>query len=270
MVATTVIGTLLAAAGVFFVSSRDSLQQGIVTVETAQALRATLDALQRDLRLSGACLSTIGTMVALDGTDSGTTDRIVTRTGIVSSNLTCVRTALSVPVSAGTGSLPVQSTTGFVSGMRVYVYNSTSGGGEFFTVTQVQAGALTLQCDGTTAQDYPQYSGVYAIEERTYAIDTSNSALPILTLAVNNGRPQPFAAGVESFNVQYTLARNCPSCDVVDLPDDNAEWMLVNEVSVSVTARSRVPSRNGQYYRRTGAVTLKPRNLLPGATMLGS
>jgi prepilin-type N-terminal cleavage/methylation domain-containing protein len=270
MVATTVIGTVLAAAGVFFVSSRDAMQQEILNVETAQALRATLDALQRDLRLSGACLTTIGSVVALSGTDAGTSDRIVTRTGIVSSSLTCVRTALSVAVSAGTATLPVQSTTGFASGMRVYVYNSTSGGGEFFTVTQVQSGALSLQCDNATSQAYQQYSGVYAVDERAYAVDTSNAALPILTLALNNGSPQAFAAGIESFNVRYTLARNCPACDVVDLPASNAEWMLVNEVSVSVTARSRVPGRNGQYYRRTGQVTLKPRNLLPGAAVLGS
>jgi hypothetical protein len=270
MVATTLIGTLLAAAGVLFVTSRDAMQQEILNVETAQALRATLDALQRDLRLSGACLTTIGSVVALSGTDAGTTDRVVTRTGLVSANLTCVRTALSAAVPAGTVTLPVQSTSGFGSGMRAYMYNSASGGGEFFTITQVQSGALTLQRDSASSEDYPQYSGVYAVDERAYAIDTSNPSLPILTLAVNNGSPQPFAAGIESFNVRYTLARNCPACDVVDLPADNSEWMLVNEVSVSMTARSRVRGRNGQYYRRTGQVSLKPRNLLPGASALGS
>jgi hypothetical protein len=268
LIATTVISVVLASAGAFFVSSRNFIQQQILRVETTQALRATLDNLQRDLRLGGACLTTTASFVALSGTNLGTTDTITTRTAVVSPTLVCVRTALTAIVAAGVTTLPVQTNPGFTNGMRAYIDNG-DGNGEFFTVASVQASPLALQISPATSRSYKAAAGVYSIDERTYKLDMSNSALPTLTLAVNKGPEQAFAYGIESFGVQYTLSRNCPPCDVVDLPANNSEWMLVNEVSVSVTARSRVPGSNGQYYRQTGQVRLKPRNLLPGASVLG-
>jgi len=269
LIATAIVSVVMATAGAFFVASRNFIQQEILRVETTQALRATLDNLQRDLRLGGACLTTIASFVALSGTNAGTTDTITTRTAMVSPSLTCVRTALSAAVVAGATTLPVQTNPGFASGMRAYIDNG-AGSGQYFFITQVQTGPLRLQMDTPTSRAYPSASGVYSVDERTYAIDTSNSALPTLTVAVNGGAAQPFAYGIESFNVQYTLSRNCPPCDVVDLPANNSEWMLVNEVTVSVTARSRVRGSTGQYYRQTGQVRLKPRNLLPGSSVLGT
>jgi hypothetical protein len=63
--------------------------------------------------------------------------------------------------------------------------------------------------------------------------------------------------------VRYQLQRNCPPCDVIDAPSSNAEWSIVDTVLLSVTARSERPDQSGTYYRRTVAVNVKPRNLLP-------
>src|SRR5262249_33413340 len=106
--------------------------------------------------------------------------------------------------------------------------------------------------------------GVYAVDERQYAIDTTtNPALPVLTIAVNGASPVPFAFGIEAANIQYQLNRNCPTCDVVDLPANDAEWALVNQLYLTVTARSRVKASDGQYIRLTRQIGVKPRNLLP-------
>ncbi len=270
LVATTIVSVVMATAGAFFVASRRFIQDQILSVETTQALRATLDNLERDLRLGGACLTTMASFVSLAGTNVGTTDSITTRTGMVNANLTCIRRPLNGTVAAGSSLLPLQSTNpGFVAGMRAYIDNG-AGVGQYFNVVQVQTSPLALQMDTTTSQSYPSGSGVYAVDERTYSVDTTtNPSLPTLTITENNGSAVPFASGIESFNVQYTLARNCPPCDVVDLPASTSDWMLVNEVTVSVTARSRTTASNGVYYRKSGSVTLKPRNLLPGSSVLG-
>ena len=53
------------------------------------------------------------------------------------------------------------------------------------------------------------------------------------------------------------------SVDVVDMPADNAEWSVVEQVLLNVTARSELPDEQGDYFRRTITVGVKPRNLLP-------
>ncbi len=51
-------------------------------IETTQAARAAADMIVRDLRLGGACLPVTGDFISLDGTNSGQTDTITTRTGL--------------------------------------------------------------------------------------------------------------------------------------------------------------------------------------------
>jgi len=264
LVATTVISAVMIALAGLFVASRNMIQQQILRIETLQALRATLDNLMRDLRLGGACLPSTGSFIALAGVNAGSNDTVATRSGVVDANLTCVVTTIRDPMPPTARELKVESTNGFAEGMRAYIRHP-NGTGEFFTITLVQPSASMLQKDGQSSQDYPAGSGVYAIDERTYSLDTSNPSLPVLLIAINGGTPTPFASGVESLGVRYKLARNCPPCDVVDLPANDSEWMLVNEIVVSVTARSRVPDKDGQYFRRSGQVSVKPRNLLPGS-----
>ena len=82
-------------------------------------------------------------------------------------------------------------------------------------------------------------------------------------LQIGSQAPQSFAVGIEKLNIQYQLRRNCPPCDVVDDPVDNATWSVVEEVLLNVTARSELPDPSGNYFRRTISVGVKPRNLLP-------
>ena len=125
-------------------------------------------------------------------------------------------------------------------------------------------GSNTLPKSTALSQGYLAGSGVYAIDERSYAIDTSNTALPVLTLAINGAAPMPFGDGIENLQVQYQLARNCTTtCDVVDLPADDSEFALVKQIYITLSARSRTTQRNGQYFRISRGAAAKPRNLLP-------
>lgn len=264
LVATAIVSSVMAAAGGLFAASRRFMQDQSLLVETQQGLRATLESMARDLRLGGACLPITGDFVVLDGTDSATTDSITTRTGLVRPSLSCVSSSLTSNLASTSNQITVANSSGFTVGMRALIRHATNGTGESFTVTAVP-NATTIQKSGGWTQAYPINSSVYAVDERTYAIDTSNSALPVLTVASNGNPPMPFAYGIENLTIKYLLARNCASgCDIIDAPppaDD--QWRIVNEILITATARSRTLARNGQYIRVTGRISAKPRNLLP-------
>ena len=104
------------------------------------------------------------------------------------------------------------------------------------------------------------------MDERQYSVDTSNPSLPVLTLGINGTTPVPFGFGIQNLQLQYQLNRNCDTsagCDVVDLPANDSEFSLVNQIYITLTARSRKALSNGQYYTIARTVSAKPRNLLP-------
>jgi hypothetical protein len=63
--------------------------------------------------------------------------------------------------------------------------------------------------------------------------------------------------------LQYVLQRNCPPCDVVDLPPDDATWRLVNQVLVTPTAETVGAVRPEDQVTLAQTSRAKPRNLLP-------
>lgn len=250
-----------AATSSFFLAGRTAMRDEETFLETTHAARASLDLLLRDLRLGGACLPVTGSFIALDGVDDGATDEIVTRTGLTRADLSCIRTATVGLAEAESSSVQVENVDGFAPRTRAYIRHP-NGSGEYVNVALVDAKTNTIVIDGAFGSDYPETSGLYAIEERRFAIDTGVDP-PQLVMQENAGPVYPFAAGVEELNVQYQLRRNCPQCDVVDLPASDAEWALVDQILLTVTARSTRPSQSGERYARSHTVRVKPRNLLP-------
>lgn len=250
----------MAATSSLFLATRGFMQDQALEIETTHSARATLDTLTRDLRLGGACLPVTGQFVSLQGVNAASTDEITTRTGVTRGDLSCVRTATSDLTPAANSAIHVEDASGFEPGMRAYIRHP-NGSGEFFTVGTVDLAAKSIGLQASLVNDYPATSGVYAVDERRYRIDSSG-AEPVLTVQLGDATPRPFATGIEALNIQYQLKRNCPACDVVDLPNA-AEWSKVDQILLTVTARSARPNRAGQTYRRTVSVGVKPRNLLP-------
>ena len=277
LVATTVMLAALAAAGPFFAVGSHRIQDQILMIETLQGLRAAEDSMIRDLRLGGACLPRTGDFITLDATNT-TTDTIFTRTGLVQPNDQCILNTLKTAANAGDSQLTLNSAAGFTAGMRVYILNTDQVNGEVFTITGADTSANTLQkgtsftCasrGGCPAPAYQAGSGVYALDERQYAVDNSNPSLPELKITVNGATATPFAAGITNLQLQYQLAQNCDStgenCTVVDTPANTAQFQLVNQIYITLTAQSLKPLSTGQYYTVSRTVTAKPRNLLPNA-----
>ena len=260
------MGLAVVATSGMFLASKQHMRLQSREIETTQAARAAADMIIRDLRLGGACLPVTGDFISLEGVNSGQQDQIITRTGLTRPDLSCIRSSvptLSTVVKDG-GVVPVSSSEGFSAGMRAYIRHP-DGEGEYMDITSVIS-PTQLGKSTTLSRDYPETSGVYAIDERRFYIQTWESPrgpLPELLLQVGNQSPQSFAVGIEKLDIRYELRRNCPPCDVVDIPADNAEWSVVEQVLLNVTARSELPDEQGDYFRRTITVGVKPRNLLP-------
>jgi hypothetical protein len=165
-------------------------------------------------------------------------------------------------MAQGASAVPVDTVAGFTAGMLTYLRHP-AGAGQYQFVTAV--GADTVTVDGAAAITYPAGSGLYAIDERSYDVDTTIPGQPRLMLTVDRGDPQVFAVGVSDLQIRYVLNRNCDPCDVEDAPDptDTATWRLVNDVLLTATAETVGTVRPEDEATITQTSRAKPRNLLP-------
>lgn len=262
-----VTGVAMSAITTFFMQQARTFSHQTYRLEAQQALRSSLDNITRDLRLGGACLPTGGSFLSLTGVDDPGGDSLTVRTGVVGTDGSCIKTSLNsgVAANAGATAITVSSATGFAAGMLLYL-RAGNGSGEIHLVQGVAGDVVTIV--GGLEQGYTAagntVGGVYAMDERSYSLDKSNPVAPLLILEANRTGPQAFAIGVYDMQVQYILDRNCPTCDTVDLPEDDIEWALVNEVKVSVAVKPvGSDNANDSSVTFTGDARAKPRNLLP-------
>jgi type II secretory pathway pseudopilin PulG len=258
-----IMSIAMAATSGLFLAGRNFMRDQTLELETTQAARATIDMMLRELRLGGACLPVTGDFVSLDGTNVSGKDTIISRTGLTRPDLSCIRSATPSNVAANATVIPVQNATGFLVGKRSYIRHP-AGTGEFVNIQSINTTTNELTINPGVSIAYPATSGVYEIDERSFSINNSDPLHPLLEMQIDGKAPaSKMATNIERLNIQYQLHRNCPNCDVVDLPATEPEWAIVEQVFVEVTARSDRPGPAGDYYRRTLRVGVKPRNLLP-------
>jgi type II secretory pathway pseudopilin PulG len=265
LVATTIFGLAITATSGFFLASNTQMKLQARKIETNQAARAAIDTIVRDLRLGGACLPVTGDFISMEGTENGDEDEIVVRTGLVRPDLSCVRTAMRRDETLGQDRVRVETVDGFEVGQLVYL-RAPSNRGEYVKIASINPGGPAFFSKTPLSRDYPRGSGVYVVDERRFYINhwtSPRGVLPELMVRIDDDEPSSFAVGIEKLNFAYQLRRNCPPCDTVDLPSNNDEWAIVEQVFVTITARSELKVENDDYYRRTIQVGVKPRNLLP-------
>jgi prepilin-type N-terminal cleavage/methylation domain-containing protein len=256
LVTLVVMGLITQGLVSFFMTSSRLRAVADIRLETHQAVVATMDNLARDVRLAGSCFPSNGEFVSLAGVDNGTQDTITIRLGNTS-NQSCVQSALSADAAAGGSTLSLTSAQGFAVDSVGYVTNGSAG--DFFTVTGVAGNALTT--NGTWSRDYPAASSsVYSMQEHIYRVNPAfDSRGPVLTSQRNRAAEEIFADGITALNVQYRKTDD----SIVDLPASDAEWRLVKEVLLSVSARSLTRLPGGSFHQETASFTVKPRNLQP-------
>jgi type II secretory pathway pseudopilin PulG len=252
-------GTLLVGVVKFFATQVRTARTHGFRIEAQQAMRGSLDAITRDLRLAGACLPGDGAFTSLTGTDGPGTDSVTIRSGLVRTNNQCLRTVTTAAVAGGATVITVESGADFTADMLAYVKHP-NGSGEFGFLTA--ASATTVTFDTGMTQPYPAGSSIHGVDERTYEVDSTDDP-PLLMLTINRGEPQAFAAGMSDLQFTYVLDRNCPTCDVVDLPTTTAEWWLVNAVEVTATVDTIGTTQPDEMATIVASSVGKPRNLLP-------
>ncbi len=244
------------ASGLMLAGKGHILQQE-KELEATHAGRAAVETILRELRLGGACLPETGEFIALDAVENGTTDILTTRYGLtMPADMSCIQTATSQSTPGGSSVLTVDDVTGFKVGGLVYLRH-TNGSGEYFKIVAVDNGANTISSDGGLSATYPQTSGVYAIDERRFFIDTT-AGTPTLMFQVDDRPATPFALGIETLDIEYEFSDGTST----DAPANDQEWRSIRQIHVALTARSAKSYDGGQHYRRSFNVTIKPRNLV--------
>lgn len=259
----SITSLMLVATTGFFSATVATTHKMSLQTETQQGLRALLGLVTQELRQAGACLPKNGQFIALDGFDGGSQDRLTLRIGQTNPDtLACIRAGTTQPADIGNTVLTVASGQGSQFAGVGYVYVTPDGAtGDFYRVAAQSATSITLATGLTESQ--PVNSGIYAVDERRYEIGTLNGR-SVLTVAMDGGTAQPLVDGVEEFQVSYHSAPctldGCVVSEVV--PVDSAEWGQVRQIEIEATVRSRKKKRDGQPTYESGAVTIKPRNLL--------
>jgi|GEM_PF-901660 len=272
MVALLVSSVLMTAMAGFF-STAVAVRQNLGgETEASQGLRALLSLITQELRQAGACLPKTGQFVALDGINNSTTDSLTLRIGRVNATtLLCMQPKLTTAVTGGS-TLQVDNASGLQAGDLLYILPAGANG-LFRKVNSVSGNTLTLTT-ALPAGTYAVGTIIYPVDERTYTIDNSNPARPMLTVAINQNSPQPLVDGAELFDVHYLLSPCSPTCVGPNLsppsgPNDPS-WRLVREVEIKATVDSHKKNRQGQAVKATTGTTgqageyisIKPRNLL--------
>jgi hypothetical protein len=258
-VVTFIASVMLTVMTGFFRATVATRHDMVLQTETQQGLRALFDMVSQELRQAGACLPQTGQFITLTGGDGGDQDSLTLRIGQTNPDtLVCVKAGTSEDVTGST--LPLTEGEGDLFADVTLVYVTPDGAsGDFYEVVATSSSSVTLNQSG----DFPAGTGVYAIDERTYEVDTSGER-PILTVAIDGGSPYPLVDGVEEFNVQYLLApcTDAGCAESVDEPADSDEWELVRVISIAATVRSSKQDRDGEYSHEHGQIEVKPRNLL--------
>jgi prepilin-type N-terminal cleavage/methylation domain-containing protein len=274
-----VIAAVVSATVVqFLLSSSRYHQEESVRLEVNQGLRATLDALVRDVRIAGSCLSEVLTIVKpLEAKNSGTRDEITLRIGLTTAADTdtagnlrsppvCIRTSTIADFPTNTRFVNVSNTQNFLRDMRVHLVRPNGDAGQEFTIVNVTS-LTRLELDRPPAEVFPGtvntgITNVYAFQERRYRILEAVLGTPKLFLTINDGTEYPQATGIERLDVSYRMQRNCPPCDTTAEPTA-AELKLVTDVVMDVEASLPGALRSGVPFRIAEKVRAKPRNLLP-------
>lgn len=256
-VSITAIGISLTTG--LMLAGRSHVREQEKEIEATHAGRAALDTILRELRLGGACLPETGDFIALEASDGGDSDQLVTRYGLTTSDLSCIQTATREVATPSSTSLAVDDTADFTVGGLLYLRH-TSGSGEYFTLLSIDEENRLLGIDRAPSQAYPATSGVYAIDERRFYLEAGDDEIPHLMLQIGGRAAQPFAVGIERLDFAYELADGTR----LNVPSGAQQWRAVRQVHVALTSRSTATAPDGSHYRRSYEVTVKPRNLIDG------
>ncbi len=145
----------------------------------------------------------------------------------------------------------------FKEGQWLYIYSPDSGGGEFFQVSSIDAGAFEIGHAYTPLSiSYPHGSIILPIQSMKYYIDFSDSLHPNLMLQLLGQNPVVYAEDVDDIQFKYRM-KNESVLDEPVIPSN------VREILITVMTRSSQPDPDmpDPYRHRSFASRVNLRNL---------
>lgn len=272
MAMTGLVSTSLYA---FFMSTSRTYSDQAVVARMLQNASAAMNRIAQDIRRAGTFWSVPCALQALV-TATNNPPRIQIRLML---DDPAVRTEVALPPPAGqsqsTAVLRVVSTAGFQNQDTAFITDGVQC--TQFTVTQIIGGANPglqhnptgdLNSPGGFGYLYPATTSlVYRVstdQTITYAIDTTNRAVPWLTRDTGSG-PRRLVLDIESLSFSYVMNDGTIVSDPSTITTA-AQAANIRLVTVSVTSKAdqRSPLVGGDGYRRhTLASRVKLRNLGP-------
>ncbi|MCP4683834.1 MAG: hypothetical protein GY867_00140 [bacterium] len=193
-----------------------------------QNARAIIDALVRHVRMAGFDIP-----IGVDPLDvaNADPDTIV----VIYSPDDCEAYLASDMASAGSALECTADVSCFDDGQWVYIYDPVSTDGEWFQISTVQTGALSIMHTTALSRTYSQNAVITSLARAKFFVDgTSSSEPPTLMVEAADGTPLVYAEGIQDIQFRYRLANGT----VVDEP------ILVHdvrEVQISVTCAGKEP-----------------------------
>ncbi len=147
----------------------------------------------------------------------------------------------------------------FYDGQFAYIFHPDSGGGEFFMVSEVQAGSSHIQHnDWPLSKCYDKDAIIVSLEQVKFFVDTTTDPdQPALMMQLPGQAPAVYAENIEDLQFQYKM-KNGTIVDVPVIVDD------IREVLLTLTARIEKPDPdfpNDPYRRRTYSSRISLRNI---------
>lgn len=221
-----------------------------------QNARAAIDELSRQVRMAGYGVP-IGMAAIVSSNTNPDTIMVNYNARNCDGNITDPMPQPSAELKLRGG----QDLNCFFDGLWTYIFDPTTGTGEWFTITEVQKAAGHIQHNlHKFTKKYGVGSIVLNLEQIKFYIDNSDTLHPNLMIQVNGLTPEIYAENIEDLQFNYVL-KNGNMVDSIDIKS------LVREVKISLRARTDSPDPDfphNPYRLRSYTSSVNPRNLPQG------
>jgi len=202
------------------------VQDRVVTAQ--QNARAIIDALVRHIRMAGYD-TPIGVSPLTAANANPDTIEVVYSPDDCEVNL-------AAAMATGASGLECTSDVScFQDGQWVYIYDPGTSLGEWFQISSVQTGTMSLQHSYALSRAYPKNAVITSLAMAKFYVDIQgDSGTPALMVQTADGTPYVYAEGISDLQFRYRLVNG----NVVDYPILSND---VREVQISVTCSEHRP-----------------------------
>lgn len=222
IVAVGLLVTVVAFVFGSFFRVRNEISRIGTLVNSRQSARATIQLIERDVRMSGSgwgkmsinysTSGTAGTYYAVNPGPGGGSNDSLRIVGAWSTS-----TATTATMGTATTNIVVTSTTGFVTNNLILIVDKQGTHGHMFQITGVNSGTKTLSHANTSAWNvvpgswnwpaggYGSGSFLYKIDILSYAVDATNYRRPALVRRTYGGSTAVVSYDITNFQCWYRM-----------------------------------------------------------------